>query len=276
MVFLPLRSALALTIFIQRNCPPLVRQFPKYLAFACSFNYEKVLLVEVSTGEVAAWPVADRRQPPLERASPKSSEPDGLLRWAEEYANRLDAGIYQARPLRPEQPSETMGICLVPAIGGEVTRCVTRGVEVTTSWVYMPEHMMGWTYSISLQLVEDKATRGFDTCQLVTRHWAISIEGQGTEHVQGEGVIGLFPTLCDGGWVLNRASDPHGIYGSRGRGVQHMEGAFRYQSCLGREASQVTFGGHITFVPGTRRKPTGPPFQVRVERFVLSVPDFVY
>merc|ERR1712060_351669 len=171
--------------------------------------------------------------------------------------------------LRPETDL-SIGICLLPKTEPELTRCVTQGVEITASCVYMPEHPQGWTYRIAFNLVGDAASRGFETCQLHLRHWEIAAEGQEPEHVRGEGVIGLFPILVDGGWMLNRESDPHGQYGSRGR----QEGAFSYQSCSGRNAGmRGSFGGDVTFVPGTIRKPTGKPFQAIVAPFRLCVPD---
>merc|ERR1711920_596122 len=104
------------------------------------------------------------------------------------------------------------------------------GVEITAAAVYMAEHPQGWTYRISCGLVEDKATRGYETCQLHVRHWVIQEEGQEAQHVNGDGVIGFFPILCDGGWILNEQSDPHGQYQSaNGR----QNGPFSYQSCSG-------------------------------------------
>ena len=57
-----------------------------------------------------------------------------------------------------------------------------------------------------------------------------------------------------------------------------MPAPFVYQSCSGRfnRSGRGRFGGWVTFVPGTRRNPTGEPFEVRVEPFQLFVPDFIY
>jgi len=133
---------------------------------------------------------------------------DGLIRWFEEYADRLDKGYYTKRQLKPEIP-ESQGISLFPTLEPEMTRCVTRHVEVTASCIYMPEHPQGWTYSIAFKLLGTQAERGFKTCQLTVRHWEIQEVGQEVQHVDGEGVIGFFPILTDGGWICNRESDPH-------------------------------------------------------------------
>merc|ERR1712060_768501 len=120
--------------------------------------------------------------------------------------------------------------------------------------------------------VGDESSRGYKSCQLTVRRWEIQTEGQDKQHVRGEGVIGFFPILVDGGWMLNRESDPHGQYEGRSRGLQ--PGPFSYQSCSGRSASmRGSFGGDLTMVPGTIRKSTGQPFQALVKPFQLVVPE---
>lgn len=199
---------------------------------------------------------------------------DNFARWFEGYVRRLEDGIYSKMPLVCEQPHMTEGICLFPTGGPELTRCVTRGVEVTASCIYVPEHPQGWTYTLTFQLVADATERGFETCQLHTRRWEIQEDGQEMQTVEGEGVIGFKPILKDGGWMLNSESDPHGQY-RRQPGL--LPGPFRYQSASGRNRSMSgTFGGQITFVPGTIQRPTGPPFNAKVQPFRLRVPKYVY
>eukprot|EP00927_Polykrikos_kofoidii_P086426 TRINITY_DN9682_c0_g1_i2.p1 TRINITY_DN9682_c0_g1~~TRINITY_DN9682_c0_g1_i2.p1 ORF type:complete len:567 (-),score=80.21 TRINITY_DN9682_c0_g1_i2:45-1670(-) len=210
---------------------------------------------------------------PASRAWP-AMKGDGLLRWLEEYARRLERGTYTVLPLQPTDDSPTNGIVLFPEAGAEVASCITRGVEVVASCIYMPEHNAGWTYSIRFRLVGTAEERGFESCQLQTREWIIQEDGHQPEIVRGEGVIGFFPILVDGGWLLNRESDPHRQYST---GSGHIDGFFRYQSCSGRNASMSgSFGGYVDFVPGTARRPTGPLFRVRVEPFTLRVPEFIY
>mmetsp|Transcript_49237 Transcript_49237/g.157489 ORF Transcript_49237/g.157489 Transcript_49237/m.157489 type:complete len:549 (-) Transcript_49237:124-1770(-) len=214
----------------------------------------------------------------LELTDAGGEEPmPGLFRWLEEFTRRLEGGIYVVKPLRPEQETEqrtTRGISLFPATGAELSRCVTQGVEVTASCVYMPENRQGWTYSIALRLVGTAAERGYETCQLDQRHWVIQEDGRNAEHVRGGGVVGFFPILADGGWLLNEQSDPNLQY-SQGDG--HVPGEFRYQSCSGRSRRmRGSFSGDLTFIPGTRRQPTGPAFQARLEEFRLCIPEFIY
>lgn len=210
----------------------------------------------------------------LEEQRWPSEAGDGFVRWFEEYVNRLETRVYQVSPLRPTSAPDTSGICLFPEEGPELSRCVTHGVEVTASCVYMPEHPQGWTYSIRLALVGTAEERGFETCQLTTRKWIIEEDGREPDIVQGDGVIGLFPILETGGWALNPDSDPHGQY-MRDEG--HIAGPFRYQSCSGRNASmRGFFSGELTFVPGSRRSPTGAPFEAKLACFRLRVPGFIY
>ena len=210
---------------------------------------------------------------------PPPSAKDGLLRWFEQLAARLEDGVYVTRPLRPEMAPETQGICLYPMQGPELSICTTRGVEVTASAIYTPQdpNEQGWTYSIAFRLRGTAEERGFETCQLSVRKWMIQDGDRAPEVVQGEGVIGLFPILADGGWILNDESDPHGQYQASPPASGLVAGEFRYQSCSGRNLSmRGSFGGELTFVPGTRKKPTGPPFQATLKPFALRVPEYIF
>lgn len=332
-VLLPLDSATKLTNFFRQR----VQMPNSRLAFACSYNFSKILFVDTADGAVWVWTMQQRS--PFQLAVPSSGglsqgnkvrlhdlkarpelngqrgcldefdkekerwqvrmedgsavhllkaenlEPerrplpaDGLLRWLEEYAERLDEGIYSVMPLRPAEATATLstkGICLFPVSGPELSCCVTKGVEVTASAVYMPEHPQnGWTYSIALRLVGTPEERGYKTCQLDVRDWYIQEDGSEPDHVRGEGVVGFFPILDDGGWWLNRESDPNRQYV---RPSGFTEGAFRYQSCSGRTPSmRGHFSGDLTFVPGTRKAPTGPAFQAKLAKFRLRVPEYIY
>lgn len=327
-LLLPLNAALSLTRFCRQK--GLLEGMPTRMAFAASFNMEKIFFVDTKTGEVFVWtghpsgpfelclpapaslqlggtatlrglgPELDGTEAVLSgynkvtgmwQVSTKEGErqlrqenlqgapqpgAEGLLNFFEEYASRLENKIFGVMPLRPEGPPPMHGICLFPIGGSSVSVCVTRGVEVTASCAYTPENAQaGWAYSIALRLVGTEEERGFKSCQLHTRHWIIREEGQReASHVNGEAVIGFKPILVDGGWLLNEESDPNRQY-DFDDGFQ--EGAFRYQSCSGRNNSmRGSFGGEITFVPGTVRRPTGPPFEAKLMDFQLLVPGFIF
>eukprot|EP01132_Coremiostelium_polycephalum_P005799 gene5799-7212_t len=80
-----------------------------------------------------------------------------------------------------------------------ITETVTNGVRIKGSALYVPEdsrpnhYMFFYRVTISMDKDEDPAK----SCQLIRRHWDISTT-KGTIFVDGEGVIGLFPTITPG------------------------------------------------------------------------------
>jgi len=277
-IFLPLSAAIKITLKLREELSRVPSfensgQLDNKLIFATSFNLIKFLYVDLSTGEVFIF----TRKPwaPFEAAVPSDAKKcDGFARWFEEYVRRLESKWYVMDFISPQESPMSLGISLFPATPPEMTVCVTRGVEVRASPIYMPEHDAGWTYSIALRLVGTATERGFERCQLLSRRWEIEEEGRPEpEQVEGEGVIGLFPILVDGGWIVSRESDPHGQYQTRGR----SDGFFRYQSCSGRSTSMKgRFGGSLEFLPGSKKNPEGDRFRVRVEPFRLYIPDFLF
>ena len=219
---------------------------------------------------------------------------DGMIRWIEALAERVERGMYAPEPLEPEY-AESLGLCLFPQqdepsslFGRVFTVAVTRGIEVRASVVFMPEQRQ-WTYSIRIRLLisgQDQgaisaAERGFETCQLRSRHWAITkgsrdqeISGR-VEHVQGDGVIGMYPLLREGGHRADcqtgRSFDP-----ARLHQPDWEEGSFIYQSCSGQGLPGGSFGGELTFVPGSLMEPTGSPFDVKVAPFALNHPEILF
>merc|ERR1719416_228534 len=123
-----------------------------------------------------------------------------------------------------------------------------------------------WSYSIRIRLLvpgeegyQTAEQRGFETAQLRERHWIIrdGTTGQ-VEHVRGEGVIGKYPLLSEGGY----RDDEQGR-----RGIvtgEHCNDVFVYQSCSGRlgNGEGGSFGGELIFVPGSLDDPKGDGFEV--------------
>lgn len=270
---LPLVSAIKITAKLGTQLG--IKNSPRMI-FAMNYDIQsapKFFVVDVIDGSVRTFNVSSNTH--WELAVPQSSVPNGLLRWFQEYVRRLADGAYAPGDLHAESGALSRGIRLFPSCGRAFSSCVTQGVECTGSTIYMPEHPQGgWTYSITFRLVGTAAERGFDTCQLFKRKWEITEDGKRPREVEGEGVIGFFPILADGGWLLNQESDPHGQYS-----IEHglIRGLFSYQSCSGKLPSMKgSFGGSLEFHPGTRRAPRGPPFHVRLAPFRLDVPDFMY
>ena len=215
---------------------------------------------------------------------------DDLLLWLEEHVRRLERGLIwvekvavhnyflECITLYPQFPHFSTPVITEGV--QPVSRAVTRGVEVIASAVYVPQsRRFGFIYSVRIRLLtpsitesmqdgndsygyESAAQRGFETCQLLSRHWRISDDVAGTTHaVDGEGVIGMYPLLREGGYTEG--------------GVQH-DCVFQYQSCTGGAMTHGSFAGHLLFVPGSLDSPTGPPFSVEVKPFGLKPPQFLY
>jgi len=103
---------------------------------------------------------------------------------------------------------------------------------------------IAFIYSIRIRLLSSTeegymspAERGFDYCQLATRHWRIHNDDTGeVDRVDGDGVIGMYPILVEGGYWENR---------------NRFRGTFAYQSCTSAFMKLGSFRGHLTFVPVT-------------------------
>lgn len=63
--------------------------------------------------------------------SPLVPSGDGMLRWMEEYARRLQEGWYAMKNLWDDDI--TRGVCLYPEAGPALAESVTRGVKVRES-----------------------------------------------------------------------------------------------------------------------------------------------
>lgn len=133
-----------------------------------------------------------------------------MILWLEKYAGRLDSGTYVVGDIISPLGYPAKAIRLFPMAGASnnnrVSRCVTRGIEVVASAV--PAYEIGRTiYSVRIRLVEpgedgslSSSERGFETCQLRSRHWKITANDTGEEeHVRGDGGTGLYPLLFGDG-----------------------------------------------------------------------------
>ena len=211
---------------------------------------------------------------------------DAVLSWMELHADRLDQGLIGVGPMGSD-PRDHSAIMLYPrpprnsppTVGAQAaSRAVTRGVEVVASAVYSPliaANGMGFIYSFRIRLLTPEdgdeyvspEDRGFETCQLGSRHWQIINDETGqTDRVDGDGVLGMHPVLFEGGYHQ----------GDVDAGVQH--GPFIYQSCTG-PMKKGRFQGHLTFVaPNDGNSPSQiGRFDVNVAPFLLdSEPEYLY
>ncbi|KAG2484729.1 hypothetical protein HYH03_016476 [Edaphochlamys debaryana] len=248
---------------------------PQLLAFACSYRVrDKMFVADAASGSLA---VARRGMGPdgqrlgLQPAVPPAEVPgakDGPLRWFEEYARRLAGGWYEVATLDDDYPEGSRAICLFPLVAPGLTQEVTKGVRVRVSVVYAPEesppgkHMFAYSVRFCLLPLQQQlaalppgscAAQAVARCQLMTRHWVIRDENdEQVDEVRGDGVIGLYPLLEEGG------------------------AEFAYCSCTHQASSRGSMEGEFRFVEGSIERQAGPPFDVACANFRLDLPPYVF
>ena len=200
-----------------------------------------------------------------------------LLTWLEEYASRLCKGIYEVGELMDPRVipvwagiSDPTSILLFSTeVDRNTSVHVTRGIKIVASGVYSPETGM-FIYSIQIRLLcpgengyVPPSERGFVECQLRARHWILSY-GSEVNHVRGDGVIGCYPLLKEGGYEHYEGPGATAI-----GAVQYgNEGCFVYQSQT-RADPDGKMEGEVEFVPGNLKNPAGRAFNARVPSFSL-------
>lgn len=244
------------------------------LIVAATFRMEKYVVYDVASGELS---ICSPRSATQLRAVPAATpRGDDLLVWLEELGRRVAGGTYVAEEI--EGPL-ARGLSLFPRNGPLLSRAVTRGIEVEASALYAPEQG-SCIYSIRLRMLPEteeggltEQQRGFATCQLRSRHWVLSNDAGRNEEVTGDGVVGRYPVLRVGGYRNDRQSHRARMHTGVPAALidegDECEGVFVYQSMSGRGGMR-SFGGELTFVPGTLRQPAGEEFNVTVARFPLS------
>ena len=79
-----------------------------------------------------------------------------------------------------------------------VSEAVTRDIRVEVLSQYSPDNSQPlqdvWVFQYTVRITN----QGFDTVQLLSRHWIITDAYQRTEHVRGPGVVGNQPVLAPG------------------------------------------------------------------------------
>jgi hypothetical protein len=217
---------------------------------------------------------------------------DSILRWFEEYAHRLHQNYYAVGRLNPQVDDDRndnadamLSLLKFPTVNdtANCSRAVTRGVEIVASAIFVEEMDM-FVYSIRMRLLTpddgncymSPEQRGFDTCQLVSRHWKISKLKANRppviDEVRGEGVIGYFPILCEGAYVPVFG----GVFNDMQYQVGRAMGAFTYQSCTEADCPGAV-EGYLQFRPDWRDgRPSGEIFNARVDPFPLTFSHFLY
>ncbi len=276
---LPLRLAAVWTKFLRSRRHELFTDLTHaHVVVAATYNMQKFFLYDTLSGDLLVCPARTDAGSPLLRAVPAATRRgDDLLAWLAELGRRCATGVYIVELIAPDLACST-GLSLFPRAGPALSRAVTRGVEVVSSALFSPEQG-SCIYSIRIRLLPEAeggpsaAERGFETCQLHSRHWVLSDDAGRDEQVHGDGVVGCYPLLREGGYRDDRQSRSAmmniGVPASAVREGDECEGTFVYQSMSGRGGMR-SFGGELTFVPGTYAEPTGEEFNVVVARFPLS------
>lgn len=188
------------------------------------------------------------------------SSGNGMLLWLEEHGHRLENGVIK---IRNERDLKTIN--LFPEEGPLCFTAVTNCVKVRASAVFVPEftdlpdedesEKYFFSYSIRMSLLPEGCRvdgRSYDSCQLYWRRWIICVNDTVVEDFNAEAVVGQYPLLRPG------------------------EREFVYQSCSPQPSTSGSMEGSFTFVPGSLADPKGDPFEVKVPRFTLQLPDYVF
>ena len=79
-----------------------------------------------------------------------------------------------------------------------ISEAVTRDIRVEVLSQYSPDNSQPlqdvWVFQYTVRITN----QGFDTVQLLSRHWIITDAYHRTEHVRGPGVVGNQPVLAPG------------------------------------------------------------------------------
>ena len=182
---------------------------------------------------------------------------ESVIAWFCEYASRLTSGMYAVNNIIPDIESHC--IDKFPQSGELFTCAITKGIRVTASSIFMPTlHGNNFVYSIRIKLLkpgEDEGAltedeRGFQTAQLLSRHWEISDGRNPPSRTEGLAVVGKVPLLYEDAYRDDELAGNHGI-----KVGMRFNGEFVYQSQTGpmelHPRNGGTFGGWLTFVPGT-------------------------
>ena len=144
---------------------------------------------------------------------------------------------------------------------------ITEGIEVRAGAVFVPEQSsrdsLIFVYTIRLRLIADHQSRDprMTSARLTHRHWRITSQLGGAEqHVDGEGVIGLYPHLRIG----DECSEEH-----------FSDGWFGYQSQTVQIAPGGTLRGFMDFAAFDKFGSNYKQIQVQLGEISFIVPDYI-
>lgn len=252
---LPLQYILQLT----KHRIPYLKHTPEYVVVAVSSYQAKFLYLNCSDGQLYATGMEQKQlMPCVPHTLDSIAQKDAMLLWLEEYGRMLQDGMFSVR-----RDGNTRSISLFPEKEPLCSKAVTDGVQVCASAVFLPEYEAHhsdegkylFCYSVRMRLLHQEKisqNRILSSCQLSRRRWIIQANNNVIDNVAGEGVIGKYPLLQEGG------------------------DEFVYESCSFLPTTSGSIEGYFTFVPGRLSKPEGPEFNVRVAPFPLQIPQYIF
>ena len=216
---------------------------------------------------------------------PRSSCP--FLDWLEDYIMCLKNDIYRYEstdiierdrisrllvlyPL-PKPSCQDPHACFQQILNSKIESmqsvAITEGIEVRAGAVFVPEQSsrgnLIFVYTIRLRLIADHQSRDprMTSARLTHRHWRITSQLGGAEqHVDGEGVIGLYPHLRIG----DECSEEH-----------FSDGWFGYQSQTVQIAPGGTLRGFMDFAAFDKFGSNYKQIQVQLGEISFIVPDYI-
>ncbi len=151
------------------------------------------------------------------------------------YISDLEAGVYQVEKFIPDY--EHRLISQYPSSGPSKTYSngpITNGVQIRISSVpHLMEHaprQLSYSYQVTLLFHPHESV--YQQVELISRHWQIQYSSNHLEHVNGPGVIGLYPILNEQNTKFTYSSICTEMV--RARPIW-MEGALKFKSNNGVE-----------------------------------------
>ena len=194
-----------------------------------------------------------------------------LYDWLMTYTYRLESKIYKIEKSGLGNPQlDYISLYCKNAESPLVYKRITHGIEVTASPIYLPqlsnlEQGDIYSYQIGLKMLRNKRPDSLKSIKLKSRHWRIQdIEGGEIDAIDGDGVIGLYPTL-----------EP----------LNDNDESFIYSSYCARHLPS-TFGGYMIFNVINGYLPDGiseginnngqHQIKIHLPEMILQRPEYIY
>ncbi|OQR84699.1 hypothetical protein ACHHYP_13036 [Achlya hypogyna] len=177
--------------------------------------------------------------------------------WLSTFAANIQGGVRRVLRANDEILAPSGFLEVGPGVGS----VTTHGINVHVSTLFLL-NMARVAYRITFTFM--RAACKYSSVQLVRRHWIFRYTNGQAAEVDGDGVVGFYPTLS--------ATNPHFSYCSYSDGgVVREELGTLARATL--ENCVTSLQGWFQFVPGSLTHPEGPELQVTIPfvQFVLPM-----